>query len=150
MNGRGKRQKGANGERELATLLSNELGFEVKRQLGQARDGGHDIQVGRFVIEVKRQERLAIESWCQQVELACTTVSKLDQDGDLGDPVPVVVYRRNGQPWRAVVPLGFLVKGIREDLSERGSVLQGKGRGQEDNAQGLLHELSGKQTGSGG
>lgn len=117
MNGRGKRRKGANGENELAAILSDELGVVVKRKLGQARDGGHDIEIGRFLIEVKRQERLAIEAWCKQVEAACTTVSKIDANGELGDPVPVVVFRRNGEPWRAVVPLDFLVKGIREDLN---------------------------------
>lgn len=110
------RNKGANGERELARLLSDELGFEVKRTLGQARDGGADIQIGRFVIEVKRQERLAIEQWCQQVEAAVTTISNLDESGELREPVPVVVFRRNGEPWRAVVPLNFLIYAMREDL----------------------------------
>jgi len=38
MNGRGKRNKGAAGERELAGILKDHLGFEVKRNLGQARD----------------------------------------------------------------------------------------------------------------
>ena len=116
MNGRGARRKGANAENELAKILSDELGFVVKRKLGQARDGGHDIQIGRFVIEVKRQERLAIEAWCKQVEASCTTVSNIDNNGELLDPVPVVVFRKNGHPWRAVVPLDFLIKGMREDL----------------------------------
>ena len=43
MNGRGRRNKGATGERELAAILTDEMGFVVKRKLGQARDGGHDI-----------------------------------------------------------------------------------------------------------
>lgn len=117
MNGRGKRRKGANGENELAAILSDELGMVVKRKLGQARDAGADIEIGRFVIEVKRQERLAIEAWCKQVEAACTTVSQINESGELRPPIPVVVFRRNGEPWRAVVPLDFLVRGIREDLS---------------------------------
>lgn len=125
MNGRGKRNKGAGGERELAALLSHELGFEVKRKLGQARDGGHDIEIGRFLIEVKRQERLAIEAWCKQVEAACTTYSAIDESGQLREPVPVVVFRRNGEPWRAVVPLDFLVRGIREDLGGKRDVQAG-------------------------
>lgn len=116
MSGRKSRNKGAVAERELAAILSDELGFVVKRKLGQARDGGHDIQIGRFVLEVKRQERLAIEAWCKQVEAACTTISKIDHNGELLDPVPVVVFRKNGHPWRAVVPLDFLIKGMREDL----------------------------------
>ena len=36
------RAKGASGERELFSLLSAELGFVVKRELGASRDGGCD------------------------------------------------------------------------------------------------------------
>ena len=114
--GRAARNKGARGERELADLLSHELGTVVKRKLGQARDGGDDIQVGRFHIEVKRQERLQVEKWCEQVEAACTTASQIDQDGTVLEPVPVLVFRRNGQPWRAVVPLPFLIQAMRDEL----------------------------------
>lgn len=142
MNGRGRRNKGAAGEREVAALLSDELGQVVKRHLGQARDGGHDIQIGRFVIEVKRQERLAIEEWCRQVEAACTTVSNIDEDGELGRPVPVVVFRRNGQPWRAVVPMNFLVYAMREELSGQRPLRAGEGRGDVDHRPAILHQLS--------
>jgi len=48
VNGRGKRAKGAAGERELAALLSEHLGFVVKRNLGQARDGADDLTVQQF------------------------------------------------------------------------------------------------------
>lgn len=105
MNGRGARNKGARGENELAKILSDELGFIVKRKLGQARDGADDLQVGRFRIEVKRRERLQVEDWCKQVE-ACS------EPGE----VPVVAFRRNGQPWRAIVPLFWLIKAMREDI----------------------------------
>jgi Holliday junction resolvase len=105
MTGRMARNKGAAGERELAGILTDELGFEVKRKLGQARDGGDDIQLGKYRIEVKRREALRLDDWCQQIEACC-------------DPreVPIVAYRRNGQPWRAVVPMAWLIKQIREDL----------------------------------
>lgn len=105
MKGAGSRNKGARGERELADLLSNELGVAVKRKLGQARDGGDDIQIGKFRIEVKRREKLAIEAWCEQVEAACGP-----QD------VPIVAFRRNGKPWRAVVPMAWLIAQMREEL----------------------------------
>jgi hypothetical protein len=58
MTGRMARNKGARGENELAKLLSDELGFVVKRKLGQARDGADDIEVGPYRIECKRQETL--------------------------------------------------------------------------------------------
>ncbi len=142
MNGRGRRNKGATGERELAGILSDELGVVVKRKLGQARDGGHDIEVGRFLIEVKRQERLAIEGWCKQVELACTTVANFNESGELGMPVPVVVFRRNGQPWRAVVPLDFLIYAMREELSGQRPLRAGASCGDVDHRPAVLHQLS--------
>lgn len=105
MTGRMSRNKGAAGERELAKILADELGVEVKRKLGQARDGGDDIQVGKYRLEVKRREALRLDDWCEQIQAAAGP-------GEW----PVVVYRRNGQPWRAVVPLDLLIKAMREDL----------------------------------
>jgi Holliday junction resolvase len=105
MNGRGARSKGNAGERELAKILTDELGFEVKRKLGQARDGGDDIEVGKYRIEVKRREALRLDDWCEQIEKVCDV-----------QEVPIVAYRRNGQPWRAVVPMAWLIAKIREDL----------------------------------
>jgi hypothetical protein len=32
--------------------------------------------------------------------------------------VPVVVYRRNGQPWRVVVPLEWFIEQVRETLGD--------------------------------
>lgn len=107
MTGRMSRTKGAAGERELAQMLTDELGFMVKRKLGQARDGGDDIQIGKYRIEVKRREALRLDDWCQQVEACCEPAE-----------VPIVAYRRNGQPWRAVVPMAWLIKQIREDHGE--------------------------------
>lgn len=141
MNGRGRRNKGATGERELAGILSDELGVVVKRKLGQARDGGHDIEIGRFLIEVKRQERLAIEEWCKQIETACTTYSAINEDGELAPPVPVVVFRRNGQPWRAVVPLDFLIYAMREELSGQRPLRAGESRGDINHRPEVLHQL---------
>jgi Holliday junction resolvase len=99
------RTKGAAAEREVAKILQDALGVEVKRKLGQARDSGDDIQVGRYRLEVKRQETLRMQEWCEQVEAACGP-----QD------VPVVVYRRSGQPWRVVLLLDDLIPMMRGDL----------------------------------
>lgn len=105
MSGRAARNKGAAAERELATLLSNELGVTIKRKLGQSREGGDDIQVDNYRLEVKRREALRIDDWCHQIEAAAGP-------GEW----PVVVYRRSGQPWRAVVPIELLIKAMREGL----------------------------------
>lgn len=105
MSGRMARNKGAAGERELSKILTDELGFVVQRKLGQARDGGDDIQINQYRIEVKRRERVQADDWAQQVESTC-------QPGD----VPIVAYRRNGQPWRCIVPLDWVIKQIRETV----------------------------------
>lgn len=107
MSGRMARNKGATGERELAAILTDKLGFVVQRKLGQARDGGDDIQVGKYRIEVKRRERVQIDQWSEQVEHAA-----------LPGEVPVVVYRRNGQPWRVVVPLEWFIEQVRETVED--------------------------------
>ncbi len=105
MSGRASRDKGNRAERELASILTDRLGFVVQRKLGQARDGGDDIQIGKYRIEVKRRERVQIDQWSEQVEQAA-------QAGD----VPIVIYRRNGQPWRVVVPLEWFIEQVRETI----------------------------------
>ena len=107
MSGKMARNKGAAGERELAAILTDRLGFVVQRKLGQARDGGDDIQIGKYRIEVKRRERVQIDQWSEQVEQAA-------QAGD----VPIVIYRRNGQPWRVVVPLEWFIEQVRETIDD--------------------------------
>lgn len=105
--GRMSRNKGAAAERELAQILSDELGFVVKRKLGQARDSGDDIQVGKFRIEAKRRETLALPAWCRQIEEHC-------KDGE----VPIVAYRTNGQPWRIVMKLQDFLPLMRGELTD--------------------------------
>ncbi len=105
MNGRGKRNKGAAGERELAGILKDNLGFEVKRNLGQARDGADDITIQKFRIEVKRQERLQVDKWSEQVE-SCS------KSGE----IPILAYRRNGQPWRVCLKLDDFIPLMRDAL----------------------------------
>ena len=106
MAGRMSRNKGAAAERELAAILSDELGFVVKRKLGQARDSGDDIQVGKFRIEAKRRETLALPAWCRQIEEHCGP-----------GEVPVVAYRQNGQPWRIVMKLQDFLPLMRGELT---------------------------------
>ena len=107
MTGKASRNKGAAAERELATMLSDQLGVTIKRKLGQARDGGDDIQIGKYRIEVKRREALRLDDWCKQVEAA----------SGAGD-VPVVAYRRNGKPWRVVVPIDWFIEQVRETIGD--------------------------------
>lgn len=84
--GRAARTKGAAGEREVCEILTRLTGKAHKRNLGQARDSGCDVNYGPFLLEVKRQERLKMPEWQQQAAVAA------EKEG----LVPAVVYRQNG------------------------------------------------------
>lgn len=104
------RQKGANGEREVADALNaivrkvmQEIGFSqqdiedkaraVQRNQNQSAVGGCDLSnTFGMAIEIKRQEQLAVNSWWDQCVKAAT------RNGDH----PVLLYRQNRKPWRVV------------------------------------------------
>lgn len=95
--GRSQRTKGAAAERELSKLLAERLGIECHRNLEQTRSGGADLLgVGPWAVEVKRHERLAINTWWAQ---ACAQA---------GEAYPALAYRQSRQPWTVLVPLGVL------------------------------------------
>jgi len=100
------RRKGANGERELTTLLRERLGNlpGLCRNLDQVRDGGCDIRLPGYAIEVKRAERF-LSAWIAQAE------------AQAGSDVPVVAWRRNGGRWRCLLVLD--VDGFCEQVRER-------------------------------
>jgi Holliday junction resolvase len=102
------RRKGAAGERELANLLSEQLGWVVTRKLGQARDGGDDIQTGKFKWEVKRRKRLSVYEFMDQIEKACGT-----------NDIPVVAMRADGKNWLVMMRLEDILPLIRDELPQR-------------------------------
>jgi len=71
----------------------------------QARDGADDITIQKFRIEVKRQERLQVDKWSEQVE-SCS------KSGE----IPILAYRRNGQPWRICLKLDDFIPMLRDAL----------------------------------
>jgi hypothetical protein len=85
------RTKGAAYERELAQIFTAFLGEPVKRNIGQARDGGNDIDFGPFVVEAKRRKSLkTLRGWYAQAVAAAE--SRFDGYGDV---YPVVVMRED-------------------------------------------------------
>ena len=98
------RRRGAGFEREISGYLSERLGRVVKRKLGQARDSGDDIQVGRFRIECKRRASIAAYAWLEQCIEAC------------GNDIPVVIARADGQEPIAILRLDDLVPLIAGEL----------------------------------
>lgn len=100
--GKPSRDKGARGEREVVEICRT-LGLDVWRTPNSGglsvRHGKGDIRgIPGVHIEVKRAETLKMDLWSRQCEA----------DADPLD-IPVVVYRRSNEPWRASLPLPDLL-----------------------------------------
>lgn len=101
--GSSQRNKGANGERELAKLLYGRLGVELKRNLEQSRIGGYDLVGLPFAIEVKRHEELRVNEWWAQA-----SHQAIDARNATGDyTIPVLAWRQSRKPWTFRVPIFF-------------------------------------------
>ena len=89
--GKMSRNKGKVGEREVAALL-REHGFEGRR--GVQYQGGPDsadvVGLPGWHVEVKRTETLSAYAALNQALEDC------------GDNFPVVLHRRNNEPWIAI------------------------------------------------
>lgn len=97
MSGRTARNKGKRGEREVANLLNERLGYEAfKRNIMQSRQGGCDLDTELPVaIEVKRQQTLQLTPWVAQAR----------EQGQRVGKTPVLWYRRNNEPWSILVDM---------------------------------------------
>ena len=95
------RTKGQSGEREIAALVRDLTGFDVRRRVRQ-HDGDSDLEgVPGWAVEVKRAKDSRLpEWWLQTVEQARRGRAK-----------PVLFYRLDRRQWRAVWPLSLLVGG---------------------------------------
>ena len=102
------RTKGAAGEREVCHIIRDELGIEAHRNLSQTREGGTDINLPPYRIEVKRRRRIAgLYDWLSQAENACKPGER-----------PMLVVRADGQGWLAITPLTHQLAHIREEIVE--------------------------------
>lgn len=105
--GSSQRVKGAAGEREVCKLLREAMGVDAKRNLTQTREGGYDIAVGPFRLEVKRRAKIGnVYEWMNQAEASCSA-------GNL----PVVVCRADGKGWLAVIPFEDWMRLAREEVA---------------------------------
>lgn len=98
--GRGSRNKGANGERELARILREDYGIEAQR--GKVFYHESDL-IGLPGIhpEVKRVERLNIHEAIKQA---------IDEAEKRKDGKPVVFHRRNRGGWLVTLRLEDFMK----------------------------------------
>lgn len=94
------RTKGKAGEREAATLLRDITGWDIRRRVRQ-HDGDSDlVGVPGWSVEVKRHAKATrgdISAWWNQ------TVKQS------GSAIPVLMFRRDRDEWRAVWPVAALL-----------------------------------------
>ena len=106
MMSRAQRDKGKRGEIEVVHILRDVLGVDCRRNLVQTREGGCDIVLEPYRIEVKRRARIGgLYEWMEQAEAACD-----------GGGRPLVVCRADGERWLAVMPMEEALKLIREEV----------------------------------
>ena len=107
--GAGKRAKGQRGERELFALLSDQLGTVVQRNVDQARAGGADgLDIPGWAVEVKRQQAARPMQWWKQTVEQANVLKRR----------PVLFYRANYQPWRALMLLCDIAPGAYGALAD--------------------------------
>lgn len=107
------RTKGATGERQFCKWLEKnfELDFLPQRNLEQVRSGGHDVYVDPFIFEVKRVEKLQLQSWWLQIIKASEKIEH---------SIPVVAFRQNGNKWSFLISAQIIgVKGGFIQLTEK-------------------------------
>lgn len=104
--GKRERERGKRGELEVARITNEELDIEDARR-GQQYAGGPDspdvIGLPGFHLEVKRVETLRLNDSIEQSE-----------NDAADDEVPCVVFRKNGQPWRIILPYRDFLKLYKE------------------------------------
>ncbi len=96
------KNKGARGEREAAEAMASVLGVPLRRtQQFKGTPQSADIEGDEVIglhLEVKRTERLSVYPTLDQAE------------SDAGENCPVVLHRRNGKRWVAIMYLNDLVE----------------------------------------
>lgn len=108
--GKAQRTKGAAGEREICDLIFQHLGIQVHRNLSQTRDGGADIKLNPYSLEVKRRAAISnIYDWIDQAERGCDFPER-----------PIVVCRADRKKWLAIMTIDELFRLIREEVAAAG------------------------------
>lgn len=106
------RRKGGAGERQVVHVFREALGRDdIARNIGQARDGGCDIEIGVLVVEAKWYRSLPaiIKKWYAQAVQAATRRLVEKYGGHAiehrFEHIPVVVMRENNGQWLAMLAL---------------------------------------------
>lgn len=96
--------KGKTGERELVNFLK-QYGLDCKRSQQykgntESDDDADVIGIEGLHIECKRNEKLNVEAALQQAE----------RDNNNSDNIPVVMWRRNREKWKATLRLDKFIE----------------------------------------
>ena len=100
------RRKGHDGEREIVKRLKEGLASsEIHRNwMAQSADGGADILLEHWAVEVKRAKAPLIRDWWTQAA----------QQAAIAGKKPVLIYRLDRQEWRAMISM----RDLRPDLND--------------------------------
>ena len=105
--GKRNRQRGQEGEREIANILTDALGYKVNRLLGQERDKGADILTKPYRWEIKRRKRIGlIYDWLEEAQNSLQDASER----------PVIAFRADGKGWLVAMPIEEAIKLMREEI----------------------------------
>lgn len=97
--GKNNRRRGQDGEREVVALIRADFGMEHKgRNLGQERDGGEDVRLGPWDVQVKRRKKIAMLYECLEA-------------------ADIVALRADGKGWLVAMPWELFVKLAREEIA---------------------------------
>ena len=98
--GKGQQRKGADGERELASIL-NGYGYQCSRGGSLTFGSVPDLEgLPGIHIEVKRAERLNIHEAMKQA----------GRDSERFGGMPAVSHRKNREPWLVTMPLSDWIR----------------------------------------
>lgn len=100
------KQRGSDYEREICTILSDALGQSVRRCLGQARDGGGDIDVPPFLLECKRRRSIAVYEWMDQAVKSAEDAGR----------IPVVICRGDRKESLVIFRLTDAIKLMQNEM----------------------------------
>lgn len=101
------RNKGAAGEREVCHMIEFQWGIRAERNLDQSREGGCDIPVAPYHIEVKRRARIGnVYEWIGQAAASCGENDR-----------PVVFCRGDNKRWLVVMTADEFFRLAREEVA---------------------------------
>lgn len=116
------RTKGQSGEREIAGIIADLTGWDVRRRVRQ-HDGDSDLEgIPGWSVEVKRHKaagRAEIGQWWRQTVQQATRVATDPTNAAtarISRLMPVLFFRADRDQWRAVWPVSVMLTHQRAEM----------------------------------